>query len=127
MNAGIVVTGGGAMIPNLKNFVEQYTGYHAQIGLPISRLANLQDKSYAQTIYATSIGLALLAADNSEDYINESLEKKDVIPETIVIEPPHFEKPIETKQKNLSWLDKIQNKIGNFLLDESTLKEFEDK
>lgn len=128
LNAGIVVTGGGAMIPNLKNFVEQYTGYHAQIGLPISRISNLQDKSYAQTIYATSIGLALLAADNSEDYIFENIERKE-IPEEIEREIPsiQLEQPIESKQKNLSWLDKIQNKIGNFLLDETSLKEFEDK
>lgn len=128
LNAGIVVTGGGAMIPNLKNFVEQYTGYHAQIGFPISRLANLQDKAYAQTIYSTSIGLALLAADNSEDYIHEKLEQKESNKEEKFVEPTfQYEQPAEIKQKNLSWLDKIQNKIGNFLLDETSLKEFEDK
>lgn len=38
-----------------------------------------------------------------------------------------FEQPVETKQKNLSWFNKTQNKIGNFLLDEASLKEFEDK
>lgn len=128
LNAGIVVTGGGAMIPNLKNFVEQFTGYHAQIGFPISRLSNLQDKAYAQTIYSTSIGLALLAADNSEDYIYERMEKKETSQEENDLGTPiQFEQPVETKQKNLSWLDKIQNKIGNFLLDEASLKEFEDK
>jgi len=128
LNAGIVVTGGGAMIPNLKNFVEQYTGYHAQIGFPISRLSNLQDKAYAQTIYSTSIGLALLAADNSEDYIYESLEKKETNIENDIVETPiQYEHPVDSKLKNLSWLDKIQSKIGNFLLDEASLKEFEDK
>jgi cell division protein FtsA len=127
LNAGIVVTGGGAMIPNLKNFVEQFTGYHAQIGLPISRLSNLQDKSYAQTIYATSIGLALLAADNSEDYIYEKLEKMETNTKAIdQQETKEYEQPIETKIKNLSWLHKIQTKIGSFLLDEASIKEFED-
>jgi hypothetical protein len=97
------------------------------IGLPISRLSNLQDKSYAQTIYATSIGLALLAADNSEDYIYEKLEKMETNTKAIdQQETKEYEQPIETKIKNLSWLHKIQTKIGSFLLDEASIKEFED-
>lgn len=125
LNAGIVITGGGAMIPHLKNFVEQYTGLHTQIGLPISRLSNLQDKSYAQTIYATSIGLALLAADNDKSVfdIEPIVEMKEPMIEN---EPVHIQPPV-VENKNRSWLDKIQSKIGNFLLDEATLKEFEDK
>jgi hypothetical protein len=41
-------------------------------------------------------------------------------------EAKEYEQPIETKRKNLSWLDKIQTKIGSFLLDEASIKEFED-
>lgn len=130
LNAGIVVTGGGAMIPHLKNFVEQHTGLHAQVGLPISRLANLQDKSYAQTIYATSIGLALLAADNEQDYIFENITYKE--PEILEQkeeekQPLQYQQPIEPKNKNLSWLDKLKANVGQFLLDESAIKEFEDR
>lgn len=130
LNAGIVVTGGGAMIPNLKNFVEQFTGYHAQVGLPISRIANLQDRSYAQTIYATSIGLALLAAERTNDYIIEDTEYVKPHQEPIIAPPtPHFEKEEimdSPSHSNSGWLKRIQSKIGNFLLDEAALKEFED-
>jgi cell division protein FtsA len=126
LNAGIVVTGGGAMIPNLKNFVEQFTGYHAQIGLPISRLSNLQDKSYAQTIYATSIGLALLAAENSNEYIvedREYIKETPLVAEDFVNEEKDISAPISTQNKG--WLIKIREQIGTFLLDEATMKEFE--
>jgi len=126
LNAGIVVTGGGAMIPHLKNFVEQFTGLHTQIGQPISRLANLQDKVYAQTMYSTSIGLALLAAENENDFIieNKDFEKK---PENKIVEEPIVQNPhLDISNQNVSWLKKIQGKIGNFLLDEKTLKEFEE-
>jgi hypothetical protein len=41
-------------------------------------------------------------------------------------ETKEYEQPIETKIKNLSWLHKIQTKIGSFLLDEASIKEFED-
>lgn len=128
LNAGIVVTGGGAMIPNMKNFVEQYTGYHAQIGLPLSRLSNLQDKSYAQTTYATSIGLALLASDSLHDYkLDQMIEKESVKVEADEIPVITNEEPKIAANRNSSWLDKIQNKLGRFLLDETTMKEFEDK
>jgi cell division protein FtsA len=129
LNAGIVVTGGGSMIPHLKNFVEQYTGLHTQVGHPVSRLSNLQDKAYANPTFATSIGLALLAADSENEYI---IENKDYIAEVpiqeiINPEPISFIPEENTTNQNQGWLRKIQGKMYNFLLDEQTLKEFEDK
>lgn len=129
LNAGIVVTGGGSMIPHLKNFVEQFTGLHTQIGHPVSRLSNLQDKIYTQPTYSTSIGLALLAADTENEYIIENrdfeLEKQvfqnEIIEDTISVNENSISK------KNISWLEKIKGNMKNFLLDETTLKEFEDK
>ena len=58
---------------------------------------------------------------------NEKLEKMETNPiATDQQEAKEYEQPIETKRKNLSWLDKIQTKIGSFLLDEASIKEFED-
>jgi cell division protein FtsA len=129
LNAGIVVTGGGSMIPHLKNFVEQYTGLHTQIGYPVSRLANLQDKIYAQPTYATSIGLALLAADTENEYIVENRDF-EVEKQVVEVEIPKekYTQPEEINQNpNISWLQKIKGNMKNFLLDEATLKEFEDR
>jgi hypothetical protein len=116
------------MIPNLKNFVEQFTGYHTQIGLPISRLSNLQDKSYAQSMYATSIGLALLAAENANEFIVENMDYVKENPTMTVDTAPQEENTdVSVGTQNTGWLKKIQSKIGTFLLDEATMKEFEDQ
>jgi cell division protein FtsA len=129
LNAGIVVTGGGAMIPHLKNFVEQYTGMHTIIGQPLSRLSNLQDKNYAHPSFATSIGLALLASDNDHEIIveNKEFESQKDTKEAPVDHTTQFQDEAPIQEQNKSWLQKIQGKIGNFLLDEQTLKDFEDR
>lgn len=129
LNAGIVVTGGGAMIPNLKNFVETFTGFHAQIGLPTSRLSNLQNKSLAQSMYSTSIGLALLASDHSDALIVDSGEYG--AEEVLKLETPIAPEVAETKEtskpeSNIFWLRKMQQSFKKFLIDED-IKEFEDR
>lgn len=130
LNAGIVITGGGAMIPHLKNFVEQHTGLHTQVGYPVSKLSNLQDKAYAQPTYATSIGLALLAAKSENDIIIDGNEfggnktEKDSVTDTRTpVENPR----VQIHEQNKSWLDKIKGNMKNFLLDEASLKDFEEK
>lgn len=118
LNAGIVITGGGAMIPHLKDFVEQCTGIHTQIGLPISRLSNLQDKSYVQTRYATGIGLALLAADrynnkttnvivqDKEEEIKSAISQLDII---------------EDKPKSFTLFNRLKKSFSDMLLDETPI------
>lgn len=118
LNAGIVITGGGAMIPKLNDFVEQYTGIHTQIGLPISRLSNLQDKSFVQPKYSTGIGLALLAADRMNQKIqNHIVEKED-------IEDASIDEQIESisqKPKSFNLFNRLKKSFSDMLLDETPI------
>jgi cell division protein FtsA len=131
LNAGIVITGGGAMINDLKNYVEQFTGIPTQIGRPNAYLSNLKDRSLADTMYSTAIGLVLLAAKNAN---NDMVETKEEIERSKIVEKPEVidfqeEKviePIKAAKKGSLWAEILKTKFAPLLLDENTVKDFED-
>jgi cell division protein FtsA len=132
LNAGIVITGGGAMINDLKNYVEQFTGIHTQIGRPNAYLSNLKDRSLADTMYSTAIGLVLLAAKNAN---NDMVVTPEEIEKSKVVEVPQIEDFEEEKivvpvkkvaKKGSGWADRLKSKFDSLLLDENTVKDFED-
>ncbi len=57
--AGVVLTGGGAMLKNLPQLVEYLTGYETRIGYPNEHLGKDNDESLASPMYSTGIGLVL--------------------------------------------------------------------
>lgn len=57
---GIVFTGGGALLQNLKKLADFHTGMSSRIGFPSDNLAHGYDKSVGSPIYSTGIGLLLL-------------------------------------------------------------------
>jgi cell division protein FtsA len=59
VSAGIVVTGGGAMLKNLPQLIKFKTGYDVRIGYPNQFLAPETDSNLIQTMYSTGIGLVV--------------------------------------------------------------------
>lgn len=59
LNAGIVLTGGGAQLRHIKELTEFNTGLDTRIGLPDEHLAKDTDGEIVNTMYATGIGLVL--------------------------------------------------------------------
>lgn len=57
--AGIVLTGGGALLNHIEKLAEYHTGMSARIGVPVEKLAHGYNGDLCSPIYATAIGLLL--------------------------------------------------------------------
>lgn len=71
--AGIVLTGGGAQLRNLRPLVEYLTGMDVRIGTPNEHLAK-GDEDIKSPMYATSVGLVLMGL-NEQSKRTASSEK----------------------------------------------------
>ncbi len=74
LSAGVVITGGGAMLRHLPQLVKFKTGMDVRIGYPSERLASDKNDEVNQPMYATSIGLLLKGAE----YLKEKNESTSV-------------------------------------------------
>ncbi|MEA3447272.1 MAG: cell division protein FtsA [Bacteroidota bacterium] len=59
LNAGIVLTGGGALLKNLPQLVTAITGYDVIIGFPREHITGEYAKAVNQPMFATSVGLMM--------------------------------------------------------------------
>ena len=77
LSAGIVFTGGGALLRHLPQLVKFKTGLDVRIGYPVEQLATESIEEVNQPMYSTSVGLLLKGYENkrkvSIDKSNELL------------------------------------------------------
>jgi len=73
--AGIVLTGGGALLRHVEKLAELHTGLPARIGLPVEHLAHGYSEKLCSPIYATAIGLLLRGIEDKEKGKIKSPEK----------------------------------------------------
>jgi cell division protein FtsA len=74
---GIVITGGGAQLANLKQLVEYMTGMDTRIGYPNEHLGKGKIEVIKSPMYATAVGLVLSgfrSLDEREDRYKEARE-----------------------------------------------------
>ncbi|MGB0427362.1 MAG: cell division protein FtsA [Flavobacteriales bacterium] len=71
--AGVVLTGGGSAIKDLPQLVKYHTGMDARVGTPTDRIDSQSVKKLNHPLYATSIGLALMATEKKYE---ERLEQE---------------------------------------------------
>ncbi len=64
--AGIVLTGGGALLKHIEKLAEFHTGMPTRIGVPVEHLAHGYSKQVSSPIYATAIGLLLKGISDVE-------------------------------------------------------------
>jgi cell division protein FtsA len=57
VSAGIVITGGGAMLKGLPQLIKYKTGYDVRVGYPDQFLVAGSDEKITQPMYATGVGL----------------------------------------------------------------------
>ena len=133
--AGIVLTGGGSELKDLRQLVEYVTGITTSIGLPNKHLANNTPKELESPIYATSIGLLLNAIENeraeeqrmgfaqsreeaSVEETSQELPVTDVKIEKEIepspIQATEEEKPEENKTEGKTFIKSISEKITDF-------------
>jgi cell division protein FtsA len=76
---GIVITGGGSQLDNLKQLVEYMSGMDARIGYPNEHLGKSKTEEVKSPMYATSVGLVLSgfrAIDERENRYKEASTKE---------------------------------------------------
>ncbi len=119
--AGIVVTGGGALLKHLPQLVEFLTGYDCRIGYPNEHVGknevlpkNVYDE-LKSPMYATGIGLLIKGIQKIEDRSE------------VLYQPEQREKVltlIESKDTTGGFLDKILQKTKKFIADDIADKDF---
>jgi cell division protein FtsA len=125
---GIVLTGGGAMLKNLKSLFELETGFDVRIGSPAEFLAK-NDRALHHPMNATGVGLVLQGINNkrlvmtaqtsevaTEDTSIAGKQKKDPI------RGPFFSKIMTSLSKTTA---NIKDFVGNVMTDEDD--EFKDR
>jgi cell division protein FtsA len=113
--AGIVLTGGGALLKHLSQLTEFMTGMDTRIGYPNEHLAPGTPDEMASPMYATGIGLVI---QGIERYIREKVKEDVNIPEQEVrtadkekVTERELKIPekIEKKPKSNGFLKRIQD------------------
>jgi len=109
---GIVITGGGAQLANLKQLVEYMTGMDARIGYPNEHLGRSKQEIVKSPMYATAVGLVLAgfrSLDERDDH-RRMVESK----ETKII------KQVAKVKKSLTsdFFTNILNKTKGLLIDD---------
>src|SRR6056297_3402854 len=122
LSAGIVLTGGGAMLKNLNQLVKFKTGMDVRIGFPSECLAADTPDEVNQPMYSTSIGLLQkgmeVYEENQESLRVSNLEQEDEEPvqvEEIV------RKKVKDRFKGGRLLEGLKNTLSD-IFDESDVK-----
>ncbi|MFH2141937.1 MAG: cell division protein FtsA [Bacteroidota bacterium] len=108
LGAGIVLTGGGALLNHLPQLVAYETGYDIRIGLPSKYLIGEYSEEINKTMYATSIGLILQGYEFLEK------KKKDSLFEIPDKKKKKKVKEIDNKTEKKVRFDGLLRKIGDF-------------
>ena len=90
--AGVVITGGGAMLKHLTQLMKFKTAMDVRIGLPNEHLAGSARNEINQPMYATSVGLIMRGFDYLETYkksFNAGSQEEFVRPEPKVVSQHH--------------------------------------
>ncbi len=104
---GIVITGGGSQLNNLKQLVEFMTGLETRIGYPNEHLGKSKIEAIKSPMYATSVGL-VLSGFKAIDQREERYQSKEKIKPTIRKE----------KKDGHDFFSKILNKTKGLLIDD---------
>ena len=118
LGAGIVLTGGGALLKNLPQLVAFKTGHEIRIGYPIQHLTSDVTEDVNQPMFSTSIGLMLQGEEHMA--LNPQLYSGEIKKENTKEETPEIkddfeeEKPKKEKSKKARG-DKAGSKIKELL------------
>ncbi|MCU0370029.1 MAG: cell division protein FtsA [Bacteroidales bacterium] len=113
--AGIVLTGGGALLRHLSQLTEFMTGMDTRIGYPNEHLAPGTPDAMASPMYATGIGLVI---QGIERYLREKVRDDVKIPEKARVQAQdkelreefaEKEQKIEKKPRSNGFLKRIQD------------------
>jgi cell division protein FtsA len=116
--AGVVITGGGAMLRHLPQLMKFKTAMDVRVGLPNEHLSGVGKNEINQPMYATSVGLIMKGFDYLDTYHksfsaapqDEFVKPRNTPP--VVDEPVEIEDEAEVEQpegEKISLTDKIKS------------------
>ncbi|MGB8359056.1 MAG: cell division protein FtsA [Bacteroidales bacterium] len=131
LTAGVVITGGGAMLKNLPQLVKYKTAMDVRIGIPNVHLTGKARDEINQPMYATSVGLIMKGLEYLEENKTElrfgekkaepvqpqksvyhpEKEEKEKVP--VMVEDIKEEEPQQRPQSSI--MDKLKNLWGNII------------
>lgn len=119
LSAGIVLTGGGAMLRHLPQLVKFKTGMDVRLGYPNEKLTKESNEEVNQPMYSTSVGLLLkgyefLKENNDNTEIEESIQKDE---EIVRNSRENFKSKIRPRGK---LIDSLKSAITDIFDDESS-------
>ncbi|MDO5760068.1 MAG: cell division protein FtsA, partial [Bacteroidota bacterium] len=119
--AGIVLTGGGAMIKNIVNLTEYLTGIPTRIGESDSNIAKISDQNsdIRHPMYATGVGLVIKGFEYYEEndcFVEEEIkETENQKEESEPKEEKHKKKNTKENNKEKGLLSKIRKVLDGIL------------
>ena len=119
ISAGIVFTGGGSLIMNLKQLSESITGLSTRIAYPDKNISFDTPKEICKPATATAIGLAMYAMDsiNSQDNYNAKNVDADIFSGNESEEESPEPVTVKKAQKDKTNINSIFNKFITKILD----------
>jgi len=122
LSAGIVLTGGGAMLKNLNQLVKFKTGMDVRIGFPSECLAAETPEEINQPMYSTSIGLLLKGSEIYEEKRQSltvnAIDSEEIGEEEEAVVQKRIRKP---RLKSGSILSNLKNTLSE-IFDEDDVK-----
>jgi cell division protein FtsA len=118
--AGVVITGGGAMLKHLPQLMKFKTAMDVRIGLPNEHLAGSAKNEINQPMYATSVGLIMRGFEYLETYkktFNAGNSEEFVKPKSVAVEQNEedeeetFAPPVQQEEK-ISLTEKIKTMLS---------------
>ncbi len=120
---GIVITGGGAQLQNLKQLFELMTGQHTRIGYPNEHLGKSKTELVKSPMYATAVGLVLAGFWSIDERANKYSDVAEKTPAATTPEDKHKkmqEKNYKDDTKSLFGfnLKKASDRLKGLLMDD---------
>lgn len=115
--AGIVLTGGGSNLKNLRQLVNYITGFDSRIGFANEYVANDKNQNLKGPEFATAIGLlmeSLKIGERKQDEPQPCEPKSDGEESKIIIQEPQEDEQEEIKNKK-NWFQELAAKIERML------------
>lgn len=133
LNEGIVLTGGGAMLKNIKELTEKETGLNVRIGYPDEHIYGECDPELKSPLYATVIGLIIESINREEvegkEYTHgntvidepkvkvEEAQEQTPESEPVVIEEAVKDEPKKDHRSLFKKITDVFNKLNNNMFD----------
>ncbi len=92
LGAGIVITGGGSQLTNLRQFIKVKTGYDTRIASPVNNISFDTTQDICKPEFSTAIGLIMLGSEYESGRTDEGPSCTTLFPDEVIVVDSAYEK-----------------------------------